>query len=234
MSGERLKFNLTANGTLYDGFNTTIKIYKDGALVKTVYGLTGEGWIVDLKPGNYTAVLSLTDYPEEKSTNATIIVKENAFVVISPISDVVVGKEVIINYTTNSNGTVTILVNGTPINDVKFTPTQAGTYNVTIQVAENDYYTAAYNETTFIAVKTNTTVEIKPIGDVVVGKEVIINYTTNSNGTVIIKVNGEVISDGNFTPTKTGIYNLTVEIAENDYYTAGFNQTTFTVGKLES
>ena len=46
-SGERLKFNLTANGTLYNGFNTTIKIYKGDTLVKTVYGLTGEGWIVD-------------------------------------------------------------------------------------------------------------------------------------------------------------------------------------------
>ena len=94
---------------VFDGFNTTIDIYKDGELVKTVYGLTGEGWIVDLNPSVYTAVLSLTDYPAEKSSNVTInILKVNTTVVIDPIVDAVLGKEVLINFTTNSNGTATI------------------------------------------------------------------------------------------------------------------------------
>ena len=234
-SGEKLIFNLTANDMLFDGFNTTIKIYNNGSLVKTVYAFTGEGWIVDLGVGEYTAVLSLTDYPDENSSNATInISKGNTTVVINPINDTIVGKEIVINYTTNSNGTVTIKVNGQPITGNKFTPAKNGSYNVTVEVAENDYYTAGYNETTFTAEKTNTTVTITPISNVVVGQEVTINYTTNSNGTVTIKVNGQPITGNKFTPTTVGTYNVTVELAENDYYTAASNQTTFNVEKLAS
>ena len=180
-------------------------------------------------------MLSLTDYPDENSSNATInISKGNTTVVINPINDTIVGKEIVINYTTNSNGTVTIKVNGQPITGNKFTPTKNGTYNVTVEVAENDYYTAGYNETTFTAEKTNTTVTITPISNVVVGQEVTINYTTNSNGTVTIKVNGQPITGNKFTPTTVGTYNVTVEVAENDYYTAASNQTTFNVEKLAS
>ena len=234
-SGEKLIFNLTANDMLFDGFNTTIKIYNNGSLVKTVYAFTGEGWIVDLGVGEYTAVLSLTDYPDENSSNATInISKGNTTVVINPINDTIVGKEIVINYTTNSNGTVTIKVNGQPITGNKFTPAKNGTYNVTVEVAENDYYTAGYNETTFTAEKTNTTVTITPISNIVVGQEVTINYTTNSNGTVTIKVNDQPITGNKFTPTTVGTYNVTVEVAENDYYTAASNQTTFNVEKLAS
>ncbi|WP_461463200.1 hypothetical protein, partial [Methanobrevibacter sp.] len=221
-SGKKLKFNLTVDNMLFDGFNTTINIYKDGSLVKTIYALTGEGWVVDLEPGEYTAVLNLTDYPDENPSNATLnVTKGNTIVNITPITNVNIGEEVTINYTTNSNGTVTIKVNGQSITDKKFTPTKEGTYNITVEIAENDYYTAGYNETSFIAEKTNTTIEIKPIPNVVVGEEVTINYTTNSNGTAKIKVNGKEISGNKFTPTKEGTYNITVEIAENDYYTAG-------------
>ena len=74
-SGEKLLFNVTANDELYDGLNVTIKIYKDDSLVKTVYGLSGEGWVVDLVSGEYDAVLSLTDYPDEPSSNVSINVK---------------------------------------------------------------------------------------------------------------------------------------------------------------
>ena len=153
-SGEKLEFNLTVDDMVFDGFNTTIDIFKDGELVKTVYGLTGEGWIVDLNPGEYSAVLKLTDYPAEKSSNATInISKANTTVVIDPIVDAILGKEVLINFTTNSNGTTTIKVNGVPINSATFTPTQVGTYNVTVEVAENDYYTAGSAETNFTVEK---------------------------------------------------------------------------------
>ena len=232
-SGEKLKFNLTVLHSLFDGFNTTIKIYNNGSLVKTVYAFTGEGWIVDLGVGEYTAVLSLTDYPDENSSNATInISKGNTTVVINPINDTIVGKEIIINYTTNSNGTVTIKVNGETVKDGKFTPTKGGTYNVTVDVAENDFYAAGSNQTTFEVGKIPTTVVIRPIIGPIVGKEIAINYDTNSNGTVTIKVNGETVKDGKFTPTKGGTYNVTVDVAENDFYAAGSNQTTFEVGKI--
>ena len=229
-SGEKLKFNLTAKDMVFDGFKTSITIYKNGSLVKTASGLSGEGWIVDLGPGEYTAVLSLTDYPDEKSSNATINVsKGNTIIDISPINNAKVGQELTINYTTNSNGTVTIKVNGQKIKGSKFTPTKEGIYNLTVEVAENDYYIAASNQTTFTAEKTDALVEISPITNVVVGQEVTINYTTNSNGTVTIKVNGQKISGNKFTPTKVGSYVVSIEVAENDYYAATSNETAFTV-----
>ena len=231
-SGEKLKFNLTANDMVFDGFKTSIAIYKNGSLVKTASGLSGEGWIVDLGPGEYTAVLSLTDYPDEKSSNATINVsKGNTIIDISPIINAKVGQELTINYTTNSNGTVTIKVNGQKIKGSKFTPTKEGSYNVSVDVAENDYYTAASNETSFTVEKTVAVVEISPITNVVVGQEVTIKYDTNSNGTVTVKVNGQKIKGSKFTPAKAGSYNVSVDVAGNDYYTAASNETSFTVEK---
>ena len=130
-SGERLIFNLTAKDMVFDGFNTTINIYKDNVLYSTVYALSGEGWIVDLAPGEYIAMLSIPSYPDIIPINTTISVsKGNATVLIDPIVDARVGKEITINYTTNSKGTVTIKVNGLEIIGGKFTPTTEGIYNV--------------------------------------------------------------------------------------------------------
>ena len=233
-SGKKLEFNLTANGTVYNGFNTTIDIYQNGTLLKTVYALTGEGWTVDLNSGVYTAVLKLTDYPEEKPSNATIIIKENTTVVITPITNATIGQEVTINYTTNSNGTVTIKVNNQTITGNKFTPEKPGTYNITVEIAETEYYAGASSETSFTIPKTNTTVEISPITNVTLGQEVTINVTTNSNGTVTIKVNNQTITGNKFTPEKPGTYNITVEIAENDYYTGASSETSFTIPKTNT
>ncbi|WP_461461547.1 hypothetical protein [Methanobrevibacter sp.] len=108
-SKERLKFNLTAADMIFNGFNTTIKIYKGTSLIKTVYALTGEGWIVDLNPGTYTAELSLTDYPDEKSSNATITVSKGASKITAKpvITTYNVGKNLIITLKDSTNKPIT-------------------------------------------------------------------------------------------------------------------------------
>ena len=63
--------------------------------------------------------------------------------------------------------------------------------------------------------------------------------TTNSNATLVVKVNGvEVVkgADGKyrFNGTVAGNYTITAEVAENDYYTAAENSTVFTVYKHAS
>ncbi|WP_405322275.1 peptidoglycan-binding protein [Methanobrevibacter thaueri] len=75
-SGDRLLFNLTADNTNYVGFNTTIKIYQDGQVIGTYYALSGEGWIVDLNPGTYNAVLSLDKYEGVTNGTATITITD--------------------------------------------------------------------------------------------------------------------------------------------------------------
>ena len=222
-SGEKLIFNLTANDMLFDGFNTTIKIYNNGSLVKTVYAFTGEGWIVDLGVGEYTAVLSLTDYPDENSSNATInISKGNTTVVINPINDTIVGKEIVINYTTNSNGTVTIKVNGQPITGNKFTPTKNGTYNVTVEVAENDYYTAASNQTTFNVEKLASKITASPVSTIYnVGKYLVItlkdqNGNAIKNAVLIVNLGGSK----NYKTDKNGQVKINVSNLVPKTYTA--------------
>ena len=78
-SGDRLLFNLTADNTNYTGFNTTIKIYQDGQEIGTYCALSGEGWIVDLSPGTYKAVLSLDKYEGVTNGDATITITEATF-----------------------------------------------------------------------------------------------------------------------------------------------------------
>ena len=235
-SGKRFQFNVTCDGMLFDGVNITINVYNIDITVRTIYCLSGDSIILDdLPPLIYDVMLRFTDFPEYSPVEAIInVLKLNTNVVINPIGDVKVGQDVIINYTTNSNSTVIIKVNGTTVTDGKFTPTIGGIYNVTVEVADSTYYTKGYNETIFTVEKTNSTVIINPISTVIRGQEVIINYTTNSNGTVIIKVNGTRLTDGKFTPTTAGVYNVTVEVAENDYYNAAVNETLFTVEKLAS
>jgi len=198
-SGEKLKFNVTADGKVYDGLRTTIKIKIKDELVQTAHGLTGEGWIVDLVPGEYNVVLSLTDYPDEEPSSATVIVsKGNATIDISLISNAKVGKEVTINYTTNSNGTVTIKVNGKKINGNKFTPTKEGIYNVTVEVAENYYYTAATKQVTFnvtkYVVKLSENKDLSPLYSAKATYKVLVTCDGQAAGageTVTIKFNGK-------------------------------------------
>ncbi len=231
-SGESLKFNLTANDRVLDGFNTAIKIYKDGEVIKTVYALTGEGWVVDLDVGEYIAELSLTDFPDENSTNATIEVsKANTTVVIDPIIDAIVGKEIKVKYTTNSKGNVTIKVNGKVIIDGIFKPTAVGTYNLIVEIAETENYTAGSNETTFTVGKAGSKITVKPVTTTYnVGKYLIItlkdqngnaiknavltvnlgsakNYKTDKNGQIKINVATLIPKTYNAKITYTGSNN---------------------------
>ena len=243
-SGEKLQFNLTAKDMVFDGFNTTINIYKDGQLYTTVYGLSSEGWIVDLTPGEYIAELSLPLYPEVTPINTTINVsKANTSVIIEPI-DAILGKEIKIKYTTNSNGTVTIKVNGQKIKDSKFTPTKIGTYNLTIEVAEDECYTAATNQTTFTVQKLASKITAKPVtttynldkyltitlkdsnGKAISKTYITVNigskkYKTNSKGQVKINV-------AKLTPKN---YNVKIKYAGSDIYNASTGSVKVTVKK---
>ncbi len=215
-SGERLKFNLTADNIEFDGFNTTIKIYKDNVLYTTVYGLTGEGWIVDLNPNTYTAVLSLTSYPDEKPSNVTIIVLKRASKIISSpvITTYNIGKNLVITlkdgngkpisgtvltvklgsskkYTTNANGQVKINV-GT------LTPK---TYTAKITYAGSDFYngTTGSAKVTVKKAKPKITAKSTSFKLKLKTKKYTVTFKNNKyqalkNTKVTLKVNGKTYS----------------------------------------
>ena len=116
---------------------------------------------------------------------------------LSPVADVVVGQEVTIKYDTNSNGTVTIKVNGQKIEGSKFIPAKAGSYVVTVDVAENDYYTAASNQTKFTAEKIDNYT-----ADINVGEDnVTVILPEDINGKLTVKVGNETFA----VPVKNGV-----------------------------
>lgn len=60
--------------------------------------------------------------------------------------------------------------------------------------------------------KINATVVINHIDNITIGQSIFINYITDSDGIVTIKVNGTPVSVGNFTPDKAGIYNVLLKL----------------------
>ena len=75
--GDKLLFNITGitsdgEEIIWDGFNTTIKIYKDNEELSTNYAYSGDGWVVDLEAGVYNATLS---WSKANSVTATITVE---------------------------------------------------------------------------------------------------------------------------------------------------------------
>ena len=80
-SGEKLLFNLSSSThELFKNINTTIRIYKSDELTGTYYALSGNGWVVDLAPGIYTAVIGLDQYPEITPVNVTLKVLSNSHI----------------------------------------------------------------------------------------------------------------------------------------------------------
>ena len=69
--GKNLLFDLTYDNKTFDGYNITITIIQNDEVIGNYSGLTGEGWIVDLKPGNYEAILSL-ERSNVESVNITL------------------------------------------------------------------------------------------------------------------------------------------------------------------
>lgn len=132
-----------------DGFETIISIYKIGSFIKNASCLIGKGGVVDLGPDDYTVVLSLIEDFDVKSSNASIKVSKGIIINIDPISNAKVGQEITINYVTNNKGTVVIRVNGQKIKGTIFTPNSEGDYIVSVEVEENDYYTATSNSIIF-------------------------------------------------------------------------------------
>ena len=57
--GGKFNFNLSTDDQMFNGVETIISISKNGSFVANYTALTGNGWIVNLPPGTYKAVLSV-------------------------------------------------------------------------------------------------------------------------------------------------------------------------------
>ena len=55
----KLPIKLTYGNQNFDGFNISISLYRDGEFLTNHSALTGDGWLLELKPGSYEANFSL-------------------------------------------------------------------------------------------------------------------------------------------------------------------------------
>jgi hypothetical protein len=232
--------NATAHVTVSNKANGTIEIRHNGVLVGNGTIRNGEATVnlTRLVGGEYTVEVDFITndtYNNNVSTTATFKVYK-----MTPVINIVapeiayVGKDVNITVTTNGynltvwiNGVNQTIVNG----NVTYTVPNNGIITVFAKTTENDTVYAANKTVVFEAVKNNATLIIEEIGIVKVGDKVKINITNITDGELTIKVDGVIVTNGEFTPATSGNYTITVESKETGKYFAGFNSTTFEVIK---
>lgn len=175
-SGEKLLFYLKSGDEDITYVKTTIKIYQNNNLIKSTNALTGNGWIVDLMPGIYNAVLSIDTLAGIKTVNIllnlsksttiisasnistsykkddyfTINLKNNLGKAISKTSvKVNLGKKTV-QYETDENGQIKIATNNLDPN----------TYIIDITFDGNDMYISSNATSKIIVNKSPTSLEL--------------------------------------------------------------------------
>ena len=110
---------------------------------------------------------------------------------------------------------------------------KVGSYTITAETAENDYYYAGFNSTTFEVIKHNSTA-IHFVEDVFV-----INVTSNT--TVNVTINGKSYSIGengvvdiNTAELEAGEYIVVATVYENAKYNGNVTNATFKVVKYNA
>ena len=114
-----------------------------------------------------------------------------------------------------------------------FTPLKAGLHVIEMVSGENDDYYAFYKECSFNVVKNDAIIFINLPQTITVGENIIINPVTNSDGSLVVRVNGELINSSYVIPIKS-TFVVTVESSETEMFNRGFNYTTFTSIKRAS
>ena len=196
--------------------------------------------------GNHTTAIAIRNFE---------VAKYNAVIdkIVVPVVNVTVGSDVTVdvvmgnvtggfvvvelgghNYTVDINGSgVARLVVKLPV----------GRYNVTAYYMGSDEYNpkTLSNGTDFFVVGQTVSVLNVTVDHsvVVVDNNVTINVTTNSNASVVVKVNNVVVpvsADGlfRFNATVAGNYTVIAEVYDNGWFTSVFNSTTFNVIKHNS
>ena len=176
----------------------------EGATGTVIVNVNGTEYPIDvlnnklelsLDAGTYPVFATYTgDYKYNMSiseTKSLIIEDKKDANIIIPIPDVIkIGDTIVINPVTDSNGTLTIKVNGVVV-DGSYTIHSNGTYNVSVWIGETDTYKAGFNSTSFVVFKEASSVNVTLVPARAGGKSVVyVNVTEGATGTVVVNVNG--------------------------------------------
>ena len=255
--------NITVDPVHFVGDNFTITVTSNTTVSVTIngksYTVGADGKVnIDttaLPAGEYivNAVVTESDKYYGNSTTATFdIVKYNAEI-ISVVAEplvVPVGQNTTITVTMANvtSGSIVIEVNG--VNYTVPIVNKVAKLNVSLPVG-NDYPVKAYflgdsthnatskvGNTFDVTDKNITVITIGVESIVVVDSEVIVTLTTNTTAPLNVTVNGKPVTvvGNKFTAdtSAAGTYTIVATAEENEFYSSGFNSTTFTVIKHNS
>ena len=241
--------------TIKIGNNTNVTVTINGR----TYAVKADGTVdidtTTLEAGEYvvSAVIAENDKYYGNSTSATFnIVKYNAEIVSveeAPVVSVGQNNTIVVTMGNITSGEITIEVNGQ--NYTVPIVNSVAKLNVTLPIGK-DYPVKAYflgdykhNATSMagdpfeVTDKNVTIIEIESISVVEVDSKLIINVTTNSSANLIVTVNGKTAAlnrTGQFIAdtSAAGTYTIVARTTENQFYSAGYNSTVFTVVKHNS
>ena len=253
--------NITVDSQYYVGDIFNITIENNTAVNVTINGKsylidTNGNIIIDtskLPAGEYIVSASVAEndkyFANATSKTFNIVKKASDLTIVAAPESVVVGKNTTITVTMANNETGSVIIE---VNGVNYTVAitdhvaqlnvalPAGDYTAKAYYSGDDYYNASNNasNTFHVVDKTVAWVNITAPTSVEIDNNITFTVTTNSNATLVVKVNGvEITPVGgvySFNGTVAGNYTITAEVAENDYYTAAENSTAFTVYKHAS
>lgn len=227
-----LSANVTGNVTFYvNGKPYTENVINGNATLSNDKLIIGNNAITAVYngDGNYTYAIDIDNFPIDKiTTNMTVVATPEVVVgkdttIVVTMVNVTAGKVLIevngYNYTVdiNSSGVAKLIV-ALPV----------GEYNATAYFLGDANHTKSNNISNTFKVLNKTTPELNITAPVSVEIDNNITFEVNmtGNGTLTVKVNGEVVTkgaDGKYHFNKTGVagtYTITAELEGNDYYFA--------------
>ena len=250
---------LTQNGT------DVIATVSGNVTGNVTFYIRGQNYTVDLENGNATLSNNLTygnnyivaTYNGDKNYTDAFAVENFEIAIITTDLTVEATPEVMVGKNTTITVTMTNVTGGKVIievNGYNYTVeiNNNGIATLTVSLPVNEYTAHAYylgdleheacdNVSAVFKVlnKTAPSVTIADVGNIEIDTNLTFTVTTNSNATLVVRVNGEVVNqsaDGKYryNGTVAKEYNITASVAENDYYFKASNYTLFNVYKHAS
>ena len=243
-----IKLTVTNRTTL------TFEITRNGAPISHGNYVNLNGELAGLSAGEYTLTVTNEEnvnYNPSKDTGSFKIAKASTEVTINPVSDVIYGSDVTVNFNiaNRTEASYILTKDGKQIkasninsNRILLDNLDAGEYTITVKNKENENYTQSSAAAKFTVKKATPTITLTA-NNAVYPDKLTVNVKSDASGTYVVKV-GNKSKDVTLTAGKeekvifegldAGKYLVTVTFKENMNYNAVSRNASVNVSKADS